>query len=64
MLVLSRKRNQKIVVGKGENRVEIQVLAIRGRAVRIGVTAPDGVPIHRQEIYDLIHQEPEEIEAA
>jgi carbon storage regulator len=47
MLVLSRKRNEEIVIGRD---VTITVLEIRGDKVRIGVSAPIEVPVHRREV--------------
>ena len=51
MLVITRKRNQAIVVGDG---IEIRVLRIGRDGVRIGVTAPSHVRVHRQEIYEMV----------
>ena len=53
MLVLERKRNQSIMIGD----VEVTVVEIRGRKVRLGVKAPDEVPVHRREVYDKIKLE-------
>ena len=47
MLVLSRKRNERIVIGDD---VEIIVVSIRGDTVRIGISAPGEVPVHRKEV--------------
>lgn len=52
MLVLSRKKNEKIVI---TNDITIEVVEIRGDKVRLGITAPKEVPVHRQEVYDAIH---------
>src|SRR5436305_15239182 len=54
MLVLSRMRDQAIVIGDD---VEIRVIDIRGEKVRLGVTAPREVSVHRKEIYDAIRRE-------
>jgi len=51
MLVLSRKKNEGIVVG---DNIKITVVEIRGDKVRLGVEAPMEVPVHRQEVFDLI----------
>ena len=51
MLVFTRKRDDAIVIGDG---IEIRVLRIGKDGVRIGVTAPPDVPVHRGEIYDQI----------
>lgn len=52
MLVLSRKVGETIYVGDD---IQITVVQIRGDAVRLGFEAPDGVEIHRQEVYEAIH---------
>ncbi|MBC5637897.1 carbon storage regulator CsrA [Ornithinibacillus sp. BX22] len=48
MLVLTRKRNEAIQIG---DNIEITVLAIEGDQIKLGVTAPKSVEIHRKEIY-------------
>jgi carbon storage regulator len=52
MLVLSRKKNESIVIN---NDITIVVVEIRGDKVRLGVEAPKEVPVHRQEVYEAIH---------
>ncbi|MDY3559668.1 carbon storage regulator CsrA [Gemmata sp. JC673] len=52
MLVLSRKKNESIVIN---NDIVITVVEIRGDKVRLGIAAPKDVPVHRQEVYDAIH---------
>lgn len=54
MLVFTRRRNEAIVVADG---IEIRVLRVSKDAVRLGVTAPHDVPVHRQEVYDQIREE-------
>lgn len=56
MLVLSRQEGEKIVIG---DNITVEVCEIRGDKVRLGITAPKEVPIHRQEIADAIKQEAE-----
>ena len=51
MLVFTRKRDEAIVIGDG---IEVRVIRIGRDSVRIGITAPKDVPVHRHEIYDLI----------
>ena len=52
MLVLSRKKNESIVIN---NDIVIAVVEIRGDKVRLGVVSPRDVPVHRQEVYEAIH---------
>jgi carbon storage regulator len=51
MLVLSRKKNESIVINDD---ITIVVVEIRGDKVRLGVEAPKEVPVHRREVYDAI----------
>lgn len=53
MLVLSRKKNESIVIN---NDITIVVVEIRGDKVRLGVEAPREVPVHRREVYDAIQR--------
>ena len=53
MLVLSRKKNESIVIN---NNITIVVVEIRGDKVRLGVEAPKEVPVHRREVYEAIQQ--------
>jgi len=48
MLVLTRKSNQSIVIGDD---VIVTVLEVRGDHIRLGITAPRDVPVHREEIW-------------
>ncbi len=51
MLVLSRKKNESIVINDD---ITIVVVEIRGDKVRLGVEAPKEIPVHRREVYDAI----------
>lgn len=51
MLILSRKKKQKIILAEGL--IEITVVEIRGQTVRLGIVAPDDVLIDREEIHEL-----------
>jgi carbon storage regulator len=54
MLVLSRQRDETIMIGDD---IEITVVDIRGDKVRLGITAPSHVPVHRKEVYEAIKRE-------
>ena len=54
MLVLSRQRDESIMIG---DNVEIIIVDVRGDKVRLGITAPKDIPVHRREIYDAIKRE-------
>lgn len=54
MLVLTRRLNEKVVVGNG---IIAPVLSIRGRTVKLGITAPEGVPIYREEVFGSTDKE-------
>jgi carbon storage regulator len=54
MLVLSRKKNESVVI---DDRIVLTVVEIRGDKVRLGIEAPREVPVHRKEIYDAIQNE-------
>ena len=53
MLVLSRKKNESIVIN---DEITIVVVEIRGDKVRLGVEAPKEVPVHRREVFEAIHR--------
>jgi carbon storage regulator len=61
MLVLTRRINQSIMIGDD---VEITVLAVSGEKVRIGIEAPQEIPVFRQEVYQRIAAENAESEWA
>jgi carbon storage regulator len=56
MLVLSRKRNESIVINED---ITLVVVEIRGDKVRLGIEAPKDIPVHRREVYDAIRREKE-----
>jgi carbon storage regulator len=57
MLVLSRQRDESIMIGDD---VEITIVDVRGGKVRLGITAPKNVSVHRKEIYQAIQKEKEQ----
>jgi carbon storage regulator len=54
MLVLTRKVEEAIIIGDD---ILVKILEARGGQIRIGITAPKEISVHRQEIYDRIHAE-------
>lgn len=54
MLVLSRQRDQSIIIG---DNVVITVVDVRGDKVKLGIEAPKEIPVHRQEVYEAIQRE-------
>lgn len=54
MLVLSRKKDEKIIIG---DQITLMVIDIRGDKVRLGIDAPKDVAVHRQEVYEAIRRE-------
>ncbi len=57
MLVLSRRKNESIMIGDD---VEITIVDIRGDKVRLGITAPKTISVHRREVYEAIQREKNE----
>lgn len=53
MLVLSRKKNESVVIN---DNITVIVVEIRGDKVRLGVEAPEEVPVHRREVFDAINR--------
>lgn len=54
MLVLSRQRDESIIIGDD---IVVTVVDVRGDKVRLGIEAPTKIPVHRQEVYDAIQRE-------
>jgi carbon storage regulator len=54
MLVLSRQRDESIIIG---DNVVVTVVDIRGDKVRLGIQAPHEIPVHRREVYEAIQRE-------
>ena len=49
MLVLSRMKDEEIIIGDGE--IRVMVIEIRGNKVRLGIQAPRDIPVHRKEVW-------------
>ena len=60
MLVLSRQKDESIVIGDD---VEVTIVDVRGDKVRLGITAPKSISVHRREVYDAIQREKKEKQA-
>ena len=54
MLVLSRQRDERIMIG---DEIEILVVDVCGNKVRLGISAPPQIPVHRKEVYEAIKRE-------
>lgn len=54
MLVLSRHRDESIIIG---NNIVVTIVDIRGDKVRLGIDAPTEIPVHRREVYEAIQRE-------
>lgn len=54
MLVLSRQKDESIMIG---DNVEITIVDVRGDKVRLGISAPKEIPVHRREVFDAIQRE-------
>lgn len=54
MLVLTRKRDESIIIGDS---IKVTVVDVRGDQVKIGIEAPRSIPVHREEIYKEIQEE-------
>lgn len=61
MLVLSRRQDERIVIG---DQIVITIVEIRGDKVRVGIEAPRDVPVHRREVYDAIQRHNAQSQAA
>ena len=54
MLILTRKRNERIMIGDS---IEVVIVDLRGEQVQLGINAPKDVPVHRREVYEAIVKE-------
>lgn len=60
MLLITRRPGETLMIGDD---ITVTVIAVKGQHVRIGISAPRSVPVHREEIYERIKAEEAEIEA-
>lgn len=56
MLILTRRISETIMIGDD---VTVTVLGVKGNQIRLGITAPDDMAVHREEVYDRIHNQGE-----
>ncbi|WP_313650290.1 carbon storage regulator CsrA [Pseudomonas soli] len=61
MLILTRRVGETIRI---DDDIQVTVLGVKGNQVRIGVTAPDAVEVHRQEVYERIYRESAQLDPA
>lgn len=54
MLVLSRKKNESIMIG---DNIEIKILAVDGDQIKLGIVAPKTVKVHRSEVFEAIQEQ-------
>lgn len=54
MLVLSRQRDESIIIG---DNIVVTIVDVRGDKVRLGIEAPGEIPVHRREVYEAIQRE-------
>lgn len=60
MLVLSRRLGETLIIG---NNIEVTVLGISGNQIRLGIDAPQDIPVHRTEVYNRLQEKEETTEA-
>ena len=60
MLILTRRPNETLMIG---NEITVTVLGVKGNQVRLGVTAPRNIAVHREEILDRVRAEQRETDA-
>jgi len=54
MLILTRRHSQSVMIGED---IKVTVLGAKGHHVRIGIEAPDDIPVNREEVYQRLHQD-------
>jgi carbon storage regulator len=61
MLVLSRNKDESIIIGEGDDAVEVTIVDVRGDKVRLGINARRDISVHRKEVYEAIQREKAEL---
>src|SRR5262245_46397655 len=56
MLVLTRKKGEQVVIGTGELTIRVEVVEIAKGRIKLGISAPEDVTIHRQEVWQALNQ--------
>lgn len=57
MLVLSRQRDESIIIGDHDCKIVVTVVSVQGEKVRLGIEAPRDIPVHRSEVYERIRHQ-------
>lgn len=57
MLVLRRRKDEKIIIGEGEDQVMVQVVEIREGSVKLGIVAAEHIPVNREEVWKAVESE-------
>lgn len=57
MLILTRRISETLIIGEGDDAIRVQILAVNGSQVRVGIDAPKHIAVHREEVYDRIQAE-------
>jgi len=58
MLVLARRKGERIIIGEGASQVILEVVECQEHKVKLGFAAPPEIPVHREEVYRAIHDAP------
>ena len=56
MLILTREKNETILFPVGDDVVEVMVVDFRSNRVRLGIKAPEHIPVHRREVWEAIQR--------
>lgn len=61
MLILTRRTSESIIIGEGDDAITIQIAGINGNQVKVSIDAPRNIPVHREEIYQRIQAEKNQV---